>query len=108
MSMPVSVNFPCLNLTNIQMIDKASKPYQKWSEESKKEENLWKALTRYGNWCHESKSFDSPADVVVFFKFLEALISDGEWIFIYKVIFPLQTDKEAQRALSFIRNPLYQ
>lgn len=106
MSMPVSVNFPCLNLTNIQMIDKASKPYQKWSEESKKDENLCKALIRYGDWCHESKSLDSPADVIVFFEFLEALISDGEWCFIYKLIYPLQTYKEAQRALAFIRNPI--
>jgi len=103
--MPVSVNFPCLNLTNTQMIDKANKHFQKWSEESKKEENLWKALIRYGDWCHESKSLDSTADVVAFFKFLEALVDDGEWIFIYKVIFPLQTYKEAQRALFFLRNP---
>jgi hypothetical protein len=103
MSMPVSVNFPHLNITNIQMIEKAKKPYQTWIKESKEEENLWKALIRYGDWCHESKSLDSPADVTVFFEFLEAVIDDGEWIFIYKIMFPLQTYKEAKRALSFIQ-----
>ena len=106
MSKPVSVNFPCLNMTNIQMIEAARKPYQTWSEESKKEESLWNALIRYFDWCHESKSLNSPADVIVFFEFLEAVINDGEWIFIYRLIYPLQTDKEALRALSFIRLPV--
>ena len=106
MSKPVSVNFPYLNMTNIQMIDAASKPYKDWNEAAKKEEDICKAFIRYGDWCHESKSLDSPADVVVFFEFLEAVIDDGEWISIYKMIFPLQTYKEALRALSFIQLPV--
>ncbi len=106
MSKPVSVNFPCLNLTNIKMIDAASKPYKNWSDAAKKEENICKAFIRYGDWCHESKSLDSPADVVVFFEFLEALVSDTQWCFIYKLLYPLQTDKEALRALSFLRLPV--
>jgi hypothetical protein len=70
---------------------------------AKKEDNICKAFIRYIDWCSEAKSFDSPADVVVFFEFLEALVSDTQWCFIYKLIYPLQTDKEALRALSFMR-----
>jgi hypothetical protein len=106
MSKPVSVNFPYLNMTNLQMIETANWPYKKWSDAAKKEDNICKAFIRYVDWCSEAKSFDSPADVVVFFEFLEALVCDTQWCFIYKLIYPLQTDKEALRALSFIRLPV--
>jgi hypothetical protein len=106
MSKPISVNFPYLKMTNLQMIEAANWPYKKWSDAAKKEDNICKAFIRYGDWCSEEESFDSPADVVVFFEFLEALVSDTQWCFIYKLIYPLQTDKEALRALSFIRLPV--
>jgi hypothetical protein len=104
MSKPASVNFPCLGLSNSLLIEKVNDCFNGWSTSDVKKNPTYRALFRYDAWCKESKSLDSAADALVFFEFLLHLVDDDEWLFVYDLLYPLQTKKESLRALSFMRN----
>jgi len=102
MSKPVSVNFPYLDMDNIALLEKVSSCFNSCTTADTQANAVCRALFRYDAWCKESKSLEAPADALVFFEFLSHLVDDDEWLFVYDLLYPLQTKKEALRALSFI------
>ena len=104
MSKPISINFPCLDMDNIALLEKVSSCFNSWTTADTQANAVCRALIRYDAWCKESKSLEAPADALVFFEFLLHLVCDDEWLFVYDLHYPLQTKKEAMRALYFMRN----
>jgi hypothetical protein len=104
MSKPVSLNFPCLDMDNIALLEKVSSCFNSWTTADAQANAVCRALIRYDAWCKENESLEAPADALVFFEFLLHLVDDDEWLFVYDLLYPLQTKKEALRSLHFMQN----
>ena len=76
MSKPISINFPCLNMDNIALLEKVSSCFNSWTTADTQANAVCRALIRYDAWCKESKSLEAPADALVFFEFLLRLVDD--------------------------------